>query len=489
MDAFSERVPPQNLEAEQSVLGACLIDPDALPPVLRLLKPESFYADKHQQIYAVMQTLSARREPVDLISVQDHLQTKGQLAEIGGLDYLRTLINDVPSTVNTEQYAKIVAGKAELRSLQRAARWIVDECYRADDPDAMKTEAFHRMSEAVFDRASSKERQVGPALLEYVEEVVNAQAGGLEPANLIKSPFRIQNEVIPMARGEDTVVVAASGVGKTTYEKALQYGVAKLGGVVKGYSLEMSERQLLQKFWGLIARVNTMSIRKGRLSEDEIRRSFERVTGMLELAWYFEPRPRMKWADIKVDALAFKARHGKLDLMTVDYIQILGDQPPKNGRRDSQLGEIVEDGKALACELDCHIVFLAQQKINKHKPVGDNEDVAESRDIVRAADNVIFLTRPTEYDKDAEIELPVQERGENGGLYWTNKKFTCGQVDGAGNLLFQNVMLGFPGKQRMGSKSIIPYYFEAETGIVADLALPWPWNNPRGIPRKQEVPD
>lgn len=122
MNAFSERVPPQNLEAEQSVLGAMLIDRDAVVTVANLLRPEDFYADKHQQLYTAVIAIFNRGEPVDLITVQDELRKRGHLDEVGGLTYLTTLINMVPSTANVQQYAMIVEQKATLRRLQTVVR-------------------------------------------------------------------------------------------------------------------------------------------------------------------------------------------------------------------------------------------------------------------------------------------------------------------------------------------------------------------------------
>ena len=133
MNAFSERVPPQNLEAEQSVLGAMLIDREAVVAVAHKLVPEDFYADRHQHLFAAMLALYNRGEPVDPITVQDELIRTGQLEEVGGLTYLTSLINLVPTTANVLQYAEIVESKAILRRLQTAARRIVDECYTAED--------------------------------------------------------------------------------------------------------------------------------------------------------------------------------------------------------------------------------------------------------------------------------------------------------------------------------------------------------------------
>lgn len=491
LDRFSERVPPQNLEAEQSVLGACLLDADVLAPVLRLLEPIDFYADKHKDIYGAVQTVYRRRDPVDMITVQDELRRTGKLDDVGGIMYLTTLINMVPTTANTEAYARIVADKSSLRQIQRAARLITDRCYKADSLESFRAEAADLLHGALTGRASSRERHLGPTLLAYAEDVINTQAEGGKQKSMVSTPFMVQDRVMPMARGEVTVAVAQSGVGKTTYEKALQLGTARISGQrVKGYSLEMSQSQLLQKYWGLIAEINTMNIRLGQLTEAEVLRSIERISQIMDLQIYFEARPRMKWADIKLDAMAFAHRHGSVDLITIDYLQILGDEVPKNGRRDSQLGLIVEEAKEIAVDLNCHVCFLAQQKIDKNKPVGENEDVAESRDIIRASDNALFLTRPTEFNPDAEVPMPCRVRSTTPGRKWDwiNRKLRCdaSHPKDEGRLMFENVMLGFQGKQRMGQKRVIPYEFIPETGVVRDLPPPWPWDDPEERGRGRE---
>jgi replicative DNA helicase len=472
--AFTERVPPQSTEAEQSVLGAALIDNSILPEIRRHLTADDWYSEKHRIIWEAICKVHDRKDPVDMVTVQDELTRVGRLNDVDGMPYLATLMNLVPTTANAPEYARIVADKAQLRRMQAAARKVADLCYSAESPDEIRPKLVEIITRSAYEGQNHADRLLGPKLLAYMERTINERQENKPPASLIQTGFKFQDALMPMVRGETTAVGARSGGGKTTYEKQLQINVARLSGPVLSYSLEMSEEQLLQKYWGNIGDVDTMRIRLGKMTDEEISRSMAAVAGIQDLPIYFLARPRMRWADIRVDAQAFAARHGRPALITVDYWQILSDKPPRDGRRDSLLGELVLDAKDLAIELDCHIVFLVQVRINKSKPVPENEDVLESRDIVRSADNVLYLVRPTECDPDAEITLAYQHPQTKQIIEVECK---CGDVNPwkPTEKLFDGVLLGYQGKQRMGRLEVIPYHFDPPTGRITDLLPPWPW--------------
>lgn len=482
MNAFNGLKPLQDLDAEQSVLGACLLDKDVLSPVLRLLDTGDFHADKHQDVFDAIRALYNRKEPVDLVTTQDELRRQGRLDDVGGLPYLTTLINAVPTTANTEAYAKIVADRAVLRRIQRAARQIVDDCYVAESADEIRVKAVEEIQAAVFgDRNASMLKPLGASLLEFVEQNRNDRDQGKENRNVVPTPFKVQDKRMPLERGTVTVVPSPSSMGKTTWMFQLLIGTARLQEPSIGFSLEMSNRQILQKTWANVARLNTLKVRHLALTDSEWDASILQAAELSGIPVYYGLKRRMRFTDIRLECLAFKARHGKLSLVTIDYWQIIGDRPLRDERKDEMLGRLVEDAKDLAEECDCHVVILAQAKIDSGKPIPSLEDVKESRAIVAAADNILFLTRPLEFG-DQKIKLPSAD-GQ------TIYDLKCDATDPADSRrrMFHNVMLGIPGKARMGPKDIIPYYIELETGRMGDLATPWPWDNPKGVIRHQKV--
>lgn len=459
------------------MLGSCLIDKDVIPLVRQVLTPEDFYSEKHQLLYKAVCHLHDRREPVDPATVNAVL--KGRAAEVGGLNYLFSLVNFVPSTANAVAYANIVDEKATARRIQEAARRVVDAMYGGVEGDEAKAFALSEMQAAVYGKRSrGLVQHMGASLLEYIEQSMNEETEGKANQDIVPTMFKRQNDVMPMMRGEVTVVPAASSVGKTTWMFNLLEGTARLGEPSVGFSLEMSRKQILQKMWAEIARINTLQIRSRALSPEEWSRSIEEAAKLQSVPLHYALKPRMKWSEIRVEAMAFAAKHGRISLMTVDYWQILSDPAMKNERDDQRLGRLVEEGKALAVELDCHLVILAQATINSDKPIPTLEDVKDSRAIVQAADNVLFLTRPLEFG-DRKITLPSMD-GRRAIEVKCNASDPTIYGRRRGGPMFKDVILGIPGKARMGPKYIIPYYIDLETGKMDDLFKPWPWDNERG---------
>lgn len=481
---FSERVPPQDLEAEQSVLGSCLIDSSMITRVRQVVEPDDFYSDKHGNVFRAICALHDRKEPVDIITVQGELKTMGCLPD-EGIGYLAALVNTVPTTANAEGYAKIVQDKAAMRRVQNATRTILDASYEAASATDLKSLALSEIQQAVFSgRQDSIVRSMGESLLEFVETSLNESQAGEPNKHVVPTGFKRQDEVMPLERGEVTVVPGASSMGKTTWMFNQLHGAAKQGEPAIGFSLEMSRPQVLQKMWAKLVGVNTLQIRRRILMQDDWERSMLEAANLRELPLYYGLKPRMKFADIRLETLAFAAKYGKVSLISVDYWQILGDRPYKDERDDQKLGRLVEEAKALAVECDCHVLILAQATINSAKPIPTLEDVKDSRAIVQAADNVLFLTRPLEFGEKS-IRLPRMD-----GADWVtvscNAKDPTAHGKRRGGLMFQDVMLGIPGKARMGPKFIIPYYIDLSTGQMAELFTPWPWDNEIGAGYKWE---
>jgi replicative DNA helicase len=482
---FSERVPPQDLEAEKSVLGALMIDSRHIAPIRALVAVDDWYSSKHRMVYEAICSLNDRQEPIDLVTVRNEL-TKRNNPDIGTISYLAALTEALPSTVNAEAYARIVVDKASIRRVQDAARRIADECYTANSAAEAKTLAYSEMEKAVFAKESTLLKPVGQVLFEYVAQAHDNFANGRPSTAIVPTPFARQDLVMPMEKGTVTVVPSPSQMGKTTWMFNLMMGAAKMNEPGLIFSLEMSQVQVAQKLWASEMGINTLSIRHQTLTEKQWIDSLNRAAESLKLPLRAALKPALKVAQIRLETLAYKARHGKVSFVAVDYWQIIGDRPMRDEPRHEMLGRLIqEDMKSLAIEADCHVILLAQTLINSTKPIPTNEDVKDSRAIVAAADNVLFLTRPVEFGS-AKIFLPTQDGTRT-------VEIACNAIDPTdytlrdgdrhiirkGLPLFADVMLGIQGKQRMGPKSLIPYHIDLATGRMRDLFNPWPWDNER----------
>ncbi len=413
MNAFSERVPPQNLEAEQSVLGAMLIDREAVISVSNLLNPEDFYSDKHQQLFAAMMAIFNRGEPVDLITVQDELRRRGQLDEVGGLTYLTSLINMVPTTANVRQYAMIVEQKATLRRLQTVARRIVDECYTTEDMESTLLEAEKSVFAVTQRRATKGYIHIKDALvtayghLEYLYSSKGRTTG-------IPTGFRDLDQMTSGLQPSDLIIVAARpSVGKTAFTLNIARNAAVIGGAkVAFFSLEMSAEQLAMRLLASEAAVDGHRLRTGQLEDQDWQRLGSGLATLAEASIYIDDTPNCPLMEVRAKSRRIAQEHG-LDLIIIDYLQLMS-VPPKPGQqtnRQQEISEISRSLKALARELKVPVIALSQlsrsveQRQDKRPMLSDLRD---SGAIEQDADMVAFLYRDDYYDPDSEKKNTIE---------------------------------------------------------------------------------
>lgn len=413
MNAFSERVPPQNLEAEQSVLGAMLIDRDAVVTVTNVLSPEDFYADKHQQIYAAMYVVFGRGEPVDLITVQDELNKRGHIEDVGGLTYLTSLVNMVPTTANVQQYASIVEQKASLRRLQTVARKIVEDCYGTDDIEATMADAEKSVF-AVTQRRSAK------GYIHIKEALVSAY-GHLEflytskgNTTGITTGFRDLDQMTSGLQPSDLIIIAARpSVGKTAFTLNIARNAAILGQAkVAFFSLEMGAEQLALRLLAAEAAVDGHKLRTGQLQEQDWARLGSALGTLSESGIYIDDTPNCPLPEVRAKSRRMSMEHG-LDMIIIDYLQLMS-VPQRQGQqsnRQQEISEISRSLKALARELKVPVIALSQlsrsveQRQDKRPMLSD---LRESGAIEQDADMVGFLYRDDYYDPESEKKNMVE---------------------------------------------------------------------------------
>ena len=406
-------VPPHNIEAEQSTLGAMLIDGAAVEKCSEILSREDFYRETHQLLYDVITTLAARDEPVDLITVQEELKNRDKLDHIGGMSYLTSLFDTVPTAANVEYYGKIVQEKAVLRRLISAAMEIIGLARgEVEDIDEVIDQAERAVFSVTQQRATSYFQQLRTILLanydraEELAELKSRMSGlstGIHDFDMITSG--LQNT--------DLIIIAARpSMGKTSLCLSIAEHIAlKEGKTVAIFSLEMSAEQLGLRMLCSQAQINAHKVRVGQLSEDEWTKMAMVVDSMYDAKIFIDDTTDISALTMRAKCRRLKAEAG-LDLIVVDYLQLMrGHKRTEN--RVQEIGEIARGLKSLARELRVPLIALSQlsraveSRENKRPMLSD---LRESGSIEAEADMVCFLYRDAYYKMKEAFQAEGMDR-------------------------------------------------------------------------------
>lgn len=400
-----ERLPPQNLEAEEAVLGALLIDPDAIIRLATLLRPEDFYREKHAWIYDCILALHERREPVDFLTVCDEMERRGQLNEVGGPAFITYLISAVPTSIHAEHYARIVERSAVRRRLIDAAGQIAVLAYQeADDVEEVVDHA-EQVLFGVSERRLSRElvpiRQIVSEYYDRIEYLT------LHKGTMIGIPTGfadLDNLLTGFQRSDMIILAARPSVGKTSLALTMALGAAKKHAQrVAFFSLEMSAEQVIQRLISAETGIESQRLRKGEISEDELALVMRVAADLGETHFYIDDTPGLSALELRTKARRLHAETG-IDLLIVDYLQLMrGDYRSEN--RVQEISGISRALKALARELNVPLVALSQlsrsveSRQDKHPQLSD---LRESGALEQDADVVIFIYRDELYNPNTE---------------------------------------------------------------------------------------
>ncbi|GAA4867266.1 replicative DNA helicase [Paenibacillus vulneris] len=402
---FMDRIPPQNLEAEQAVLGAILLDSDSLVTAMERITSDDFYRTSHQRIFESMIELAEENEPIDLITLTARLQNKQQLEEIGGIKYLSELANAVPTAANIDYYAQIVEEKSMLRRLIRAATNIVTEGYAAaDDVGDLLSDAEKRILEISQRRSGTGFIAIRDVLMEVfdkVEFLYNNKGG----ATGVKSGFQDLDKMTSGFQRSDLIIVAARpSVGKTAFALNIAQNVGvREKETVAIFSLEMGAAQLVQRMICAEANVDAGRMRTGFLESDDWEKLTMAIGALSEANIYIDDSPSVTVADIRAKCRRLKQEKG-LGMILIDYLQLIHGRG-KGDNRQQEVSEISRTLKQIARELDVPVIALSQlsrgveQRQDKRPMMSD---LRESGSIEQDADIVAFLYRDDYYDKESE---------------------------------------------------------------------------------------
>ncbi len=423
-ESMMDRVPPHNNEAEQSVIGAIFLDPQALITASEIVIADDFYHIAHQKIFQTMLNLSDRGNAIDVVTVTEELSAKKELEDVGGLSYLTELASAVPTAANIAHYAKIVEEKALLRRLIRVASKIADDGYtREDEVEVLLAEAEKKMLEVSNRKNAGDFKHVKDVLVQTFDNIEQLQSRDGDVTG-IPTGFRDLDKMTAGFQRNDLIIVAARpSVGKTAFALNVAQSVAvKARENVAIFSLEMGADQLVMRMLCAEGNIDAQRLRTGALETEDWSKLTMAMGSLSNSGIYIDDSPGVRMTDIRAKCRRLAKEQG-LGMILIDYLQlILGSGKPGENRQQ-EVSEISRSLKGLARELKVPVIALSQlsrgveQRQDKRPMMSD---LRESGSIEQDADIVAFLYRDDYYDKESEskdiIEIIIakQRNGPTG---------------------------------------------------------------------------
>ena len=441
MDKLDKTI-PANPEAEEAVLGSLLIDPDAVIKVASFLEPDDFYREKNAWIYQAVLHLHERREPADFVTLVDELERRNQLQEVGGAAYITSLINSVPTAVYIEHYAHIVERTATLRRLIGAAGQIATLAYEEADDVGEVVDRAEQIIFSVSERRVRRDlvpvRQVMHDVVDRIDFLHRHRGDVLG----VPTGFTKLDKLLGGFQKSDLIILAARpSVGKTSLALNFALNAARRHKKVVGFfSLEMSAEQLVQRLLSVETGINQQRLRQGEIEDHEWQMLMEAAGVLSETMLFIDDTPAVSALELRTKARRLQAEHG-LDLVIVDYLQLMRGEGSRNENRVQEISYISRSLKSLARELETPLIALSQlsravESRTDHKP--QLSDLRESGAIEQDADIVMFIYRE-------EMNKEASER--------------------------KNIADIIVAKHRNGPTDTVPLYFQKELTRFADLEL------------------
>jgi replicative DNA helicase len=422
------KLPPQHIEAEQCVLGAILLENEALLKVHDFLKPEHFYRPSHRKVFEAILALFERNEPIDLLTVTEVLRRRNHIEEVGGSAYLASLMEAVPTAANVLHHARMVRETAILRSLINVATEVIAECYEhTEDVE----ELLDRAERMIFEISEQRVNAAFANLKELLKDSIRYTEQLYERHELITglpTGFRDFDQLTAGLQPSDLIIIAARpGMGKTSFA----LNIARNVGVrvreprqaVAIFSLEMSKEQLALRMLCAEAEIDSSRLRRGYLDKNEWGRLVNAANELSDTPIFIDDSPSLTALDIRAKARRLQAEHG-LGLIIVDYLQLLRGRGRVENRQQ-EISEISRSLKALAKELKVPVVALSQLSRaveQRNMRIPQLADLRESGAIEQDADLIAFIYRDEVYDKDtkdkgiAKIIIGKQRNGPTGEI-------------------------------------------------------------------------
>ncbi len=400
------KVPPHDVEAEQAVLGSMLTDKDAVISAIEVLKEDDFYRTDNKSIYEAIINLYNRAEPIDIITVKAELESLGKFEQVGGLEYLASLPDKVPTTANAMKYIKIVEEKSTLRNLIKTANEIIELGY---DPTEDVSDIMEGAEKKIFNIMQNNDKKSYSPIKDILvdsftqlEELYNRK----QHITGVPSGFTELDYKTAGFHGSDLVLIAARpAMGKSAFALNIATNAAVRANVpVVIFSLEMSKEQMVNRILCSEAMVDSNKVRTGKLEEDDWTKLAGSIGPLSDAEIYIDDTPGISVMEIRAKCRKLKLEKN-IGMVVIDYLQLVQGSNRRNGSREQEISEISRSLKILAKELNVPVIALSQlsravEQRPDHRPM--LSDLRESGAIEQDADIVMFLYRDDYYNKDSE---------------------------------------------------------------------------------------
>ena len=403
-EVVAGKIPPQNLDAEMSLLGAILIDDEVITDASEIVAAKDFYDKRHQAIYSGMMRLYERHKPIDLLTLTDELKKKDQLEAVGGSAHLTELTNYVPTAAHAASYAEIINQKAVRRRLIKASAEISEMGF---DEETSTQELLEKAEAELFSVSDQTLKQD----LVSIESILTESFDRIEELHRNKGQLRgirtgyrdLDNMTAGLQRSDLIILASRPAMGKTTLVTNLAYNVATIAKLpVLFFSLEMSKEQLIDRMLADASGVDSWNIRTGNLSDDDFSKISDAMGEMAEAPIFIDDTPGLSILGMRTKARRAAHDH-PLGLIIVDYLQLMQSSGNHNGNRVQEVSEISRGLKLIARELNVPLIALSQLSRSvesRTPPIPQLADLRESGSIEQDADIVSFIYRPAYYEPD-----------------------------------------------------------------------------------------
>lgn len=414
------KLPPQAVDLEEAVLGALMLEKDALTTVIDILKPESFYKDAHQEIYKAILTLFNNSEPIDMLTVTAQLRKDGKLEVIGGAYYITELTTKVNSAANIEYHARVITEQSIKRELISISTEIQTEAYE-DTTDVFNL--LDKTEQSLFEVSESHIRKNYADMRSLMHEAMmelEARKEHKDGLTGIPSGFNALDRVTSGWQPSDLVIIAARpGMGKTAFVvSAMRNAAVDFNQAVAIFSLEMSSIQLVNRLVSAEAELDSEKLKKGNLAEHEWQQLLHKTSKLTEAPIFIDDTPALSILELRAKCRRLKAQHD-IKLIIIDYLQLMSGDTGKgqSGNREQEIASISRALKGIAKELAVPVIALSQLSRAVETRGGDKRpqlsDLRESGSIEQDADIVMFLYRPEYYQiTEDENGMPTTGTGE-----------------------------------------------------------------------------
>lgn len=423
-EALLKRILPHNIEAEQSVVGAMIMDAEAIVTASEIVTSEDFYSKQYGVLFDAMVELNDEGKPVDLVTLQDRLKEKDVPPEVASPEFIRDLITAVPTSANVKYYAGIVADKAVLRRLIRLNEEIANACYVGKESlEAILEDTEKRVFDLVQRRGGGEFVSIRQIVMNVMDNIERASRNKGNVTGVATGFLDLDYRTAGLQPSDLILIAARPSMGKTAFVlNVAEYVAFKQNKTVAVFSLEMSKEQLVNRLFSMEAKVDSQHLRTGNLSDAEWEKLIESAAQIGKSNLIIDDTPGISISELRSKCRKYKLEHN-LELVIIDYLQLMSGSGRSTDSRQQEISDISRSLKALARELRVPVVALSQlsravEQRPDHRPM--LSDLRESGAIEQDADVVMFIYRDDYYNKDtekkgiAEIIIAKQRNGPIG---------------------------------------------------------------------------